>query len=299
MKVCVTGAAGFLGRHVYHALTSAGHTVISLDFQWEEPLTSSQASHTIMADITKPLRKIDGLDAVIHLAAVASPRECDSDPTKAFDVNVNGTMQVLRMALESGAKKVVFSSTGHVYNIPPLYQPTDETHPLRLNNTYTTSKILGEQLCELFWDNHGLEYTTLRLFNVYGEGQRPGYFIPDQLAKAKTGRIELRGANTTKDWVYVDDVVQAFVKALDTNYVGAVNIGTGIETELKTIGEFIADAARCDFTQMSDPNPTRMCADIRRAERVLGWRPEVRYAQLAALMAKTDFERISQLPTRY
>ncbi|MDP2662700.1 MAG: NAD(P)-dependent oxidoreductase, partial [Dehalococcoidia bacterium] len=225
--VLVTGAAGFIGQHVMKALTVAGHSPIGLDVR---PVDGYGVE--VDADIRQPLDSIPGLDAVIHLAAIAAPRECDKDPGRAFDVNVNGTLQVLKMALASGAKKVVFSSTAHVYGVGPKYLPSPETHPLSLGNTYTTTKILGEELCRLYWENHGLPYTTLRLFNAYGPGQRAGYFVPDMIAKAHGGSITLSDGSTTKDWVYIDDVARAFVLALGTPFVGAVNIGSGRQASL-------------------------------------------------------------------
>ena len=269
MKVLVTGSSGFIGRHVSCLLEESGHIVIRLDN------VNDPQSTDIVTDITQSLAPIPDLDAVIHLAAIASPRECDNRPGKAFDVNINGTHQILKMALESGAKKMVFSSTAHVYDIPPKYMPTDEVHPLRLNNTYTTTKILGEQLCELYWENHGLSYTTLRLFNVYGPGQQAGYFIPDKIKEGKTGNIDLIGGNTTKDWVYIDDVAWAFCLALKTAFVGPVNIGTGIETPLLNIVSDISTMLNRHFKNASDDNATRMCCDPSRAARILGWHPTV------------------------
>lgn len=278
MKVLVTGAAGFIGRHVYAALLERGHTVIGMDCVETPPYGRVVGpAGWLVDDIRRPLTKVAGLDAVVHLAALAAPRDCERDPTLAFDVNVNGTMQVLRMALESGAKKVVFSSSGHVYDIPPRYLPTDEVHPLRLNNTYTTTKILGEQLCHLYWENHGLPYTVLRLYNVYGPGQGPAYFIPDMLAKARVGDIALSGAATTKDFVYVKDVARAFALALESPFVGAINIGTGVETDLLTVASVIARDAgvRVYAASGAEAAPTRMRADIARAKQVLGWEPKV------------------------
>ena len=275
MKILVTGAAGFIGKHVVKALREIrlapyrglqNHEVITLDMVGQVD---------IAADITKPLSPIPDLDAVIHLAAIANPRECDANPSKAFDVNVNGTHQVLKMALASGAKRVVFSSSAHVYDIPPRYFPTDEVHPLRLNNTYTTSKILGEQLCELYWANHGLSYAILRLFNAYGPGQAKGYFIPDMIAKAQAGDIFLKGSGTTKDWVYIDDVVRAFCLAVETPFVGALNIGTGVETDLGVIAHGIAKRHGKGYGGVRSEKDTRMCADAGRAYRVLGWKPTV------------------------
>ena len=263
MRVLLTGSEGFIGKHVSRQLVEAGHEVIGLDIVKGN-------------DITRPLDPIPGLDAVIHLAAIANPRECDANPTKAFDVNVNGANQVLKMALESGARKVVFSSSAHVYDIPPRYFPTDETHPLRLNNTYTTTKLRGEQLCHLFWENHGLAYTVLRLFNAYGPGQSLGYFIPDMIAKAAKGPIALQGGKTTKDWVYIDDVARAFASAVETSFVGAINIGTGVETPLYDIAKRIADASGVVCASDDDgAYYTRMRADWTRAAKVLGWKPKV------------------------
>lgn len=267
MKVLVTGSEGFLGRHVCAALRKAGHVVVGLDLA---------GTPEIIADITKVIPLMQ-LDAVVHLAAVASPNVCVSNPVQAFNVNVNGTHQVLRLALESGAKKFVFSSSAHVYDIPPRYLPTDECHPLRLNNVYTTTKLLGEQLCHLFFENHGLSYTTLRLFNAYGPGQSLGYFIPDTIAK--TGRFDLMNCNTTKDWVFVGDVARAFVAALETAYVGPVNIGTGVEHTLGTVAQIIATTSRASVTFLENDKPTRMRANWGRAERILGWEPTIMLAE--------------------
>lgn len=272
MKICVTGAGGFIGSHVCEALHKVGHHIVGLDttIVVGRPVTYDDF---IVADITAPLSTVANLDAVIHLAAIAAPRDCDADPARAYAVNVNGTHQVLKMALASGAKKFVFSSSAHVYDIPPKYMPTDETHPLRLNNTYTTTKILGEQLCQLYFENHGLSYTTLRLFNAYGPGQAKGYFIPDQIAKARRGRIDLQGSDVTKDWVYIEDVADAFVKAITSHFVGAVNIGTGIDTSLGTIARIIANHYGVDLETHLAPHPSHMRCDWGRARNILGWQP--------------------------
>jgi len=273
MRILVTGAAGFLGQHVVRGLRNNGHTIWGID---EMPGFPCEG---VTADITKPL-ELKGtvqkkFDAVIHLAAIASPNVCDADPSQAFNVNVNGTHQVLKLALETGAKKFVFVSSAHVYDIPPKYMPTDENHPLHLNNTYTTTKILGEKLCELYYQNHGLSYTTLRLFNVYGSGQATGYFIPDMIEKAKNGGIELKGGNTTKDFVYIDDVVRAFCAAVESPYVGPINIGTEIATRLDDMARQIAGYHHSPFTSIDVTEPSQMKCDYARARQVLGWGPTV------------------------
>ena len=275
MRVAVTGANGFIGKYVVKELLAADHEVIGLDLLPPGP----HPAYLHDVDITEAIDPIAGLDAVIHLAARSHPRQCDEDPRRAYDVNVNGTSRVLQFALKSGARKVVFSSSAHVYGISPRYLPTDENHPLWLQNTYTTTKIIGEQLCELYYANHGLSYTVLRLFNAYGKGQALGYFVPDILAKAQAGQVTLSGGNTTKDWVYVEDVAKAFVLALATSFVGTVNIGTGIETDLASIAAIIAHETGAKFSTSSTENATRMCANNERARRVLGWSPTVRLSE--------------------
>ena len=267
MRALVTGAAGFIGSHVCDLLRRSDYEVFGVDSRAGDSLK--------VVDITEPLPVlVNNLDVVIHLAALSHPRDCDTNPAKAFVVNNYGTLNVLKMALEGGARKVVFASSAHVYDIPPRYLPTDEVHPLRLNNTYTTTKLLGEQLCELYWQNHGLPYTILRLFNAYGPGQGAGYFVPDMIQKARTGRIDLRGGNNTKDWVYIDDVARAFLLALQSDFVGPINVGSGVETDLHTIAAQIALAMGAEFTA-SLTDGTRMWGDISRAKRILGWEPQV------------------------
>lgn len=274
MKVLCTGAAGFLGQAVCVALKEAGHEAIGLD------ITKQTHTPRIEADITKPLSKdlfgVVGLDAVVHMAAIAAPRTCDADPTLAYDVNVNGTHQVLKLAVESGAKKFVFMSSAHVYGISPRYLPTDEQHPLHPQETYTTTKILGEKLCELYHENYGLSYTTLRLFNAYGPGQLPGYFIPDMILKAKAGGITLNGGETAKDFVYVDDVASAVLAAIETPYVGPVNIGSGLQMSLSAVAQMISSHYRdAEHCIRNVGKGTQMQADWSRAKRILGWHPNV------------------------
>ena len=182
---------------------------------------------------------------------------------------------MLKLAVASGAKRFVLASTAHVYGVSPLYLPSDERAPQSVFDTYTTTKLVGEQLCSLFWENYGLSYAALRLFNGYGPGQGRGYYISDKIAQAQKGDFELRGADITKDWVYVDDLVRAYTLLLESNFVGAVNIGTGIETDLETIARMIAKAFKVKLTSFPAERPTRMQADIRRAQAVLGWQPTV------------------------
>jgi UDP-glucose 4-epimerase len=156
--------------------------------------------------------------------------------------------------------------------------PTDESAPLALQDPYTTTKILGEELCELFWRNHGISYAALRLFNAYGPGQSPDYFLGKKLAQAKAGgSVTLRNAKVTKDWVHVSDVVRAMRLALESEFVGAINIGTGTETSLEELATQIGRGFGAAVVPEPDEHmgPSRMCASTLVAERVLGWKASV------------------------
>jgi len=287
MKVLVTGASGFLGKHVVKALVDRGDTVVGIDNREGD----IYPAHLIIANITDPSlhEYVDGaFDCIIHLAAIAAPKECEGLPGVAFDVNVAGTHNVLKLAVAHGVKQFVFASSAHVYGISPRYLPTDEVAPLLLLDTYTVTKQIGERLCELFYETHGLPYVSLRLYNGYGPGQQPGYFIPDMFEQAKGGKITLRGGRTTKDFLYVDDMVRAIVASTTTPYVGPLNIGSCQESSLVSVAARIAELTGVKLLTHAVSPPTeeatRMCCDYRRAREVLGWRPVV---DLQAGLART------------
>lgn len=282
MKVLVTGAAGFIGRKLCRELRKFNgrfsFDVVELD---KEKLTVAGGIQCDIRDgesMNVAATLMEGVDACVHLAAIAAPRQAEADPSLAWETNVRGTQNVLALCRKVGAKKIVFASSAHVYGISPKYLPTDERHPLALLDTYTTTKILGEQLCALHHENYGLSYTTCRLFNAYGPGQSPEYFMGVKLKQARAGGpVTIMNGSVTKDWVWVYDVVDALVRCVQTSYVGPLNIGTGVEGSLMQIADHIASAYDTIVIPDAgkDSGPTRMCADWSRAERVIGWKPTV------------------------
>lgn len=286
MRILVTGAAGFFGRYITKQLVEEGHDVLALDtadgYQVAGHIAPEMRGPTdwVMADITQPrLDRVvpDNLDAVIHLAAIAAPGVCAADPARAYSINVAGTHNVLELARIRGARRFVFASTAHVYGISPRYMPTDEQHPLWLGDVYTATKALGEDLCRIYGENYGLSTVSLRVYNGYGPGQAEGFFIPDMIKKARAGKIALTGAGITKDWVYVTDVADAYCRAVRSEYVGAVNVGTGDEMSLGAIAMLIAARFGAVFEALpgEGAGPTRMLCDPRKALRLWGWRPLV------------------------
>ena len=303
MRVLVTGAAGFIGTHLVKHLWDDGHRVTRLDLRLMGISTALNREGAMVVtcpptDIRDDLAmgvhedasaKCGGYDACVHLAAIASPNVCGSDPATAWSTNVQGTFNVLGLCRWLGVKRVVFMSSAHCYGISPKYLPTDETHPRALLDVYTATKVAGEDLCEMFWLYHGLSYCALRLFNAYGPGQSDQYFVGRKLAEAKAVRVTMRTPlrDVTKDWIHVSDVCRAIALALASDYVGAVNVGTGVETRLADIAETIAAGfgVEVEPEDVGDPGPTRMCADWSRAKNILGWSPKITIEQgLAALI---------------
>ena len=275
VKVLVTGAEGFIGKRLTSLLLDNGETVIGVDRVNTHP---SQ-----VLDITDVEAVLGGwakdIDCIVHLAAIAAPRYAETHPAETWAVNVAGTHNVLRLAEKANIPKVVFMSSAHVYGISPRVLPSREDDPLSLLDLYTTSKVMGEKLCELFYTNHGISYTTLRLFNSYGPGQSPDYFMGAKIRQAITGDVTLRGGGVTKDWVYIDDVLDAIVRATKTAYVGPLNVGTGMEHSLESIAQHVAKRFGRAIIHEPDGNggPTHMRADISRIWRVLGWRPSTAF----------------------
>lgn len=278
--ILVTGAAGFIGTHLVRELRRGGRDLAGIDIRLIPYMSQSESYHL---DITGDLSQFRSGDvtACVHLAAVASPPIAAKNPALAWATNVQGTYNVLELCRRIGCKRVVFMSSAHVYGISPRYMPTDENHPLALHDLYTTTKIMGEQLCRLFYENHGISYVALRLFNAYGPGQSSDYFIGAKLKQARDGQLTLRNGGVSKDWVHVSDVCRAIIAAIQSDYVGPLNIGTGVETRLVDIVDAIAAAERLPVAIEDVPNegPTRMLADASRARQTLGWEPKVSFAE--------------------
>ena len=280
--VLITGAGGFIGSNLIPQLVRADYNVIAIDNNITKLTNLNADCNKVEVDITnrESMSKFAvglNIDSVVHLAAIAAPRYAEEHPDLTFNVNVQGTYAVLKLAKSADVQRVVFMSSAHVYGISPKYMPTDETHPLYLLDTYTTSKVLGENLCQLFYENHNLSYLALRLFNGYGPDQQEGYFIPDMIAKAKKGDITLKGGHVTKDFVYIDDIIDAILKSLDSKYVGSLNVGTGVQTTLRDVAQHIGDAfgRKVTCVETDDKGATHMQADIGKVISVLDWRPKV------------------------
>ena len=295
MRALVTGAAGFIGSTLVDRLLADGHSVVGLDNLSTgramnlEHLADNPAHVFIEADIvTADLQAIldeHRPEVVFHLAAQIDVRHSVADPQFDASVNVIGTVRLAEAARRAAVRKIVHTSSGgSIYGTPPQY-PTPETVPTDPASPYAAGKVAGEIYLNTFRHLYGIDCSHIAPANVYGPRQDPHgeagvvAIFAQALLSGKPTKVFGDGSNT-RDYVFVDDVVDAFVKASgDTGGGQRFNVGTGIETSDRQLHTAVAKAVGGpDDPEFHPPrlgDLKRSCLDIGSAERVLGWRPQV------------------------
>lgn len=300
MKVLITGGAGFIGSHIADEVLAAGHQVVILDNLSSGKRENVPAgAQLVVADIRSEeaaqLLRTGGFDALIHQAAQIDVRKSVADPRFDADVNLLGMLNLLEAASAGGVKRVLFASSGGAcYGEQDVY-PAPETHPTRPVSPYGASKAAGELYLGYYGAEKKLSWCALRYANVYGPRQDPhgeagvvAIFTGKSLA-GETCTIFGDGKQT-RDYVYVGDVARANLKALTSDFVGPINVGTGIETDVielqKAIGVACGDTRAPAFAPARPGEQKRSCIDPRKAGEVLGWKPEVTLAEGLARTAE-------------
>ena len=207
-KVLVTGNEGFIGRHLCRRLQSENIEVVGLDKDYGG-----------ITNWSLLMRKSQGIDCIFHLAAMSDAIKCGADYYWANQVNGTGTFNVLEVARQLGNIKVIFASSAAVY------EPKD---------MYATLKVIGESYCRLY-QSYGMPVAILRFFNVYGTEQNSEAVIPRFMRKALLGQpfIITGDGKQTRDFVMVDDVVEAIIKSVE--YEGTFDIGTGSSVSINEL----------------------------------------------------------------
>jgi len=289
MKVLVTGGAGFIGSHVADRILEAGHEVTVLDDlssgKRDQVPNGARFVHAdIRSEAASKLIRDERFDAVVHQAAQIDVRKSVTDPRFDADVNLSGLLNLLEAATAAGVKRFLFASSGGAcYGEQEVY-PAPETHPSRPVSPYGVSKAAGELYLGYYAAEKKLSYCALRYANVYGPRQDPmgeagvvAIFSGRCLA-GSTCTIYGDGKQT-RDYVYVGDVARANLLALTSDYVGPLNVGTGVETDVVELHRRIAAATGSahgpKFDASRPGEQRRSCIDPAKAGRVLGWRPEV------------------------
>ena len=240
--VLVTGGAGFIGSHLVDAYVAAGWRVSIVDDLSSgklENLNPSAAFYQAdvrddsVAELVRELRP----DVLNHHAAQMDVRKSVADPTADAVTNVVGSVRLLQAAVDVGARRFVFASTGGAIYGEPVSVPQGEDHPTLPLSPYGCAKLAVEQYLNYFRIVHGLSTVALRYANVYGPRQNPHgeagvvAIFADKMARDEPVTINGTGEQT-RDFVYVSDVVAANLAASDADWTGSFNVGTGVETSI-------------------------------------------------------------------
>lgn len=299
MRALVTGAAGFIGSTLVDRLIGDGHTVVGLDNFASGRATNIEhlsanldfsfvEADIVTADLDTILEEYSP-EVVFHLAAQIDVRKSVANPQFDTSVNVVGTVRLAEAARKAGVRKVVHTSSGgSIYGVPETF-PTSEQVPTDPHSPYAAGKVAGEIYLNTFRHLYGVDCSHIAPANVYGPRQDPHgeagvvAIFAQALLDGKPTKVFGDGSNT-RDYVFVDDVVDAFVRASGEAGGGLrFNVGTGIETSDRGLHTAVAEAAGApDDPEFAPPrlgDLQRSCLDISRAERELGWRPQVPLAE--------------------
>ena len=294
MRALVTGGSGFIGSNLVDALVARGDEVVVIDnlsTGRRENLDGALAAGAELLELD--IRERDAVaeavarvepEAVFHLAAQIDVRKSMADPALDARINVEGTINVLDAAREAGVPRVVNTSTGGAIYGEAETIPTPEDHPAAPEAPYGQSKLSAEGYCELAARLHGLSTVSLRYANVFGPRQDPlgeagviAIFC-GKLIDGGTPTVYGDGLQT-RDYVYVGDVIEANLAAVESRATGPFNVGTGVETSVLDLVSALGEQTDRPFEPEMEPERPgevrHSAVNSARAREELGWEPEV------------------------
>jgi len=300
-RILITGGAGFIGSHLSKRLLAQGHEILCLDnfFTGQRknitPLLSNPNFELMRHDVTFPLYV--EVDEIYNLACPASPIHYQYDPVQTTKTSVHGAINVLGLAKRLRAK-IFQASTSEVYGDPQIH-PQNESYwgnvnPIGSRSCYDEGKRCAETLFFDYHRQHNLNIKVARIFNTYGPNMHPddGRVVSNFIMQALQNKpITIYGkGEQTRSFCYVDDLVTAFIKFMDTNdsFTGPVNLGNPNEftiLELATlIIEMTGSSSKLDYRPLPQDDPQKRQPNISLAKEKLNWEPET---QLRSGLAKT------------
>lgn len=295
MKFTVFGGGGFIGSAIIDRLLGEGHAIRVFERPRVAPYREFGAGEPVewvtgdLLSAHDVANAIEGSDAVIHLVSTTLPKSSNDDPAYDVSTNVIASLGLLDAMVEQGIRRIIFISSGGTVYGTPQYVPIDEQHPTDPEVSYGITKLTVEKYLQLYQKLHGIRATILRVANPYGERQRVetaqgavGVFLHRVLSGQP---IEIWGdGSVMRDFVYVGDVADAFVRA--TTYTGdatVFNIGSGTGTSLnelvRAIGDVTGAEVTCHYLPGRAIDVPVSVLDCARAERELGWTPKVGLAE--------------------
>jgi len=293
-KILVTGGAGFIGSTLVRKLLDKGYNVTVLDdfsTGLRDYLPQSEKLRVASGNV-KNFEKVSsivrGHQKVMHLAAQAFIPYSYENPVQVAEVNAIGSINVFKACLNHKVKRLVHVSSSEVYG-SAKYTPMDEAHPLRPYSTYSVAKVAADMWAQsLYWE-HKLPVVILRPFNTFGPRETLPYFIPEMVRQSlKETVIRVGNLETSRDFTYVDDLVEAMIIALEENKIEGeiINIGTRQTHKMNEVLNLIKREVGADEKDVV-PDRKRLrpkdveilVADNSKARRILGWKPKTKFKE--------------------
>jgi UDP-glucuronate decarboxylase len=290
MRILVTGGAGFIGSHLIDRLMEQGYEVLCLDnfYTGHKRNILKWLNHPyfelVRHDITEPIRL--EVDQIYHLACPASPIHYQFNPVKTIKTNVLGTLYMLGLAKRVKAR-FFLASTSEVYGDPEVH-PQHEEYRGNVNCTglracYDEGKRVAETLAFEYHREHGVDVRVVRIFNTYGPRmlENDGRVVSNFIAQALRGKpLTIYGdGSQTRSFCYVSDLVEGFIRLMNSDYIGPMNIGNPGEYTILELAQIIQDminpSAELIFNPLPEDDPKKRQPDITRAKTYLGWEPTV------------------------
>jgi len=309
MNYLITGGAGFIGRHLANRLAALGHNVRVIDdlSAGEKEALDNRVLFTRgdVRDQPKLWTLLHEIDVVYHLAAKVSLPQSILYPREYNDVNVGGTVALMEAMRAIAAPRIVLASSGTIYG-DQKRQPVDEQVSPDLRTPYAVSKLAAEDYIFTLGRHYGIEAVALRIFNAYGPGQAlpPAYppVVPQLLNRTLLGGslVVYGDGKQTRDYVYVEDVVDALIAAGQKEGLDGevINIGSGVETSVNDLIALIEEVtgrkAHVLYNEEQSGGVRRLVADVEKAERLLGFRPQKSLSEGLRLTLEED-ERFRSL----
>src|SRR6266576_781883 len=295
--ILVTGGAGFIGAHIVQRLVKEGHRVRVVDNLSTGNLRRlTDVISTIEfteADLADPLvcdRVVDGIEYLVHQAAIPSVQRSIRDPITSNCANITATLNLLESCRNQGVRRLVYAASSSAYGDTAVLPKREDMPPNPLS-PYALQKFVGERYCGLYHDLYGLETVSLRYFNVFGPGQDPNSEYSAVIPKFIKGLLAFQplivfgDGEQSRDFTYVENVVQANIAALHAEgAVGRVfNIAYGerisLNTLIGTLERIIGVKAKVKFEPTRNGDVRHSLADIHLARSILGYEPNVRVEQ--------------------